>query len=60
MRTDAVVENEIFSEFDSKEPQIVDSVTILGNELFLHGSVITLHTAVRLGAMRVAEPMFDL
>jgi hypothetical protein len=48
MGTDAVVEDEIFSESQSKEPKIMDNIKILGNELILDSSVITLYAAIDL------------
>jgi hypothetical protein len=45
MGTDAVVEDEIFSESQTKEPQIVDNVKILGtSRFFRHGRIHDLQT----------------
>ena len=60
MRANAIVEDKIFSESESKEPKIMYHPKILGYELILDCSVITLHTAVNLRAPRVAEPVLDL
>ncbi len=60
MRTDEVVENEIVDKALLKKPKVLYRIKVLSDELFLDGSVIALHSVVHLGAMRVAEPMFDL
>jgi hypothetical protein len=60
MRADAIVEDEVFSEFESKESKIMYHPKVLGYELILDCSVIALHTTVNLRAPRVTETMLDL
>ncbi len=60
MEADAVVKDEILSESQSKEPKIMDNIKILGYELVLDSSAITLCAAIDLRTTRVTEPILDL